>query len=167
MSKPIQNWPSCDAAVKDGVSKTLQDRQNGLRDLVHARETSRNALTYLRSQRFSIARRSLDWACAPSSGRGLPGQASRLKVVRRFLSHLQAAIPERRFPLLEYLATFDVQNPISTLRNRSSSSWQTTHGYIEAGLLIKEQALQKLAPAGQATARFKPDDALLRFLTSL
>ena len=44
---------------------------------------------------------------------------------------------------------------------------QTTHGYIEADLLIKEQALQKLAPAGQPTARFKPDDALLRFLTSL
>jgi integrase len=44
---------------------------------------------------------------------------------------------------------------------------QTTHGYIEADLLIKEQALQKLAPAGQATTRFKPDDALLRFLTSL
>jgi hypothetical protein len=33
---------------------------------------------------------------------------------------------------------------------------QTTHGYIEADLLIKEQALQKLAPAGQATARFRP-----------
>jgi site-specific recombinase XerD len=44
---------------------------------------------------------------------------------------------------------------------------QTTHGYIEADLLIKEQALRKLAPAGQATARFKPDDALLTFLTSL
>jgi hypothetical protein len=43
-------------------------------------------------------------------------------------------------------------------------SIQTTHGYIEADLLIKEQALQKLAPAGQPTARFKPDDALLRFL---
>ena len=31
---------------------------------------------------------------------------------------------------------------------------QTTHGYIEADLLIKEQALQKLVPAGQPTARF-------------
>jgi integrase/recombinase XerD len=27
-------------------------------------------------------------------------------------------------------------------------SIQTTHGYIEADLAIKEQALQKLAPAG-------------------
>jgi hypothetical protein len=33
--------------------------------------------------------------------------------------------------------------------------------------LIKEQALQKVAPAGQAAARFKPDDALLTFLASL
>ena len=46
-------------------------------------------------------------------------------------------------------------------------SIQTTHGYIEADLLIKKQALQKLAPAGQPTARFKPDDALRTFLTSL
>jgi integrase/recombinase XerD len=46
-------------------------------------------------------------------------------------------------------------------------SIQTSHGYIEADLLIKEQALQKLAPAGQAAARFKPDDAPLAFLASL
>lgn len=44
------------------------------------------------------AQMALDWACAPSSGRGLSGQASRLKVVRRFLSHLQAAIPETEIP---------------------------------------------------------------------
>jgi integrase/recombinase XerD len=44
---------------------------------------------------------------------------------------------------------------------------QTTHGYIEADLSIKEQAQQKVAAAGQAAARFKPDDALLAFLASL
>jgi len=44
---------------------------------------------------------------------------------------------------------------------------QTTHGYIEADLSIKEQALQKVAAAGQATARFKPGDAPLAFLASL
>ena len=44
---------------------------------------------------------------------------------------------------------------------------QTTHGYIEADLSIKEQALQKMVPAGQAAARFKADDALLAFLASL
>ena len=38
---------------------------------------------------------------------------------------------------------------------------------FEADLSIKEQALQKVAAAGQAAARFKPDDALLTFLASL
>ena len=46
-------------------------------------------------------------------------------------------------------------------------SFQTTHGYIEADLAIKEQALQKLAPAGKTIIRFKADDALLTFLASL
>jgi integrase/recombinase XerD len=44
---------------------------------------------------------------------------------------------------------------------------QTTHGYIEADMAIKERALQKLAPAGKAITRFKADDALLSFLASL
>jgi integrase len=46
-------------------------------------------------------------------------------------------------------------------------SIQTTHGYIEADMAIKERALQKLAPAGKAITRFKADDALLTFLASL
>jgi hypothetical protein len=46
-------------------------------------------------------------------------------------------------------------------------SIQTTHGYLEADLAIKEQALQKLAPAGKTIIRFKADDALLTFLASL
>jgi hypothetical protein len=47
------------------------------------------------------------------------------------------------------------------------SSIQTTHGYIEADMAIKERALQKLAPASKAITRFKADDALLTFLASL
>jgi integrase/recombinase XerD len=46
-------------------------------------------------------------------------------------------------------------------------STQTTHGYIEADLALKEKALKKVEPAGQKTKRFQPDDKLLRFLTSL
>ena len=46
-------------------------------------------------------------------------------------------------------------------------SIQTTHGYIEADLAIKEQALQRLAPAGKTVTRFKANNALLTFLTSL
>jgi integrase/recombinase XerD len=46
-------------------------------------------------------------------------------------------------------------------------SIQTTHCYIEADLAIKEQALQKLAPAGKTVTRFKATDTLLTFLASL
>ena len=46
-------------------------------------------------------------------------------------------------------------------------SIQTTHGYNEANLAIKEQALQKLAPAGKTVTRFKATDTLLTFLASL
>jgi integrase/recombinase XerD len=46
-------------------------------------------------------------------------------------------------------------------------SIQTTHGYVEADMILKEQALQKVMPAGQAVSRFKADDAPLRFLASL
>jgi integrase/recombinase XerD len=44
---------------------------------------------------------------------------------------------------------------------------EDTHGYVEADLALKEKALRKVAPAGQKTERFKGDDELLRFLTSL
>ena len=46
-------------------------------------------------------------------------------------------------------------------------STQTTHGYVEADLAMKEKALEKTASAGQKTKRFQPDDEILRFLTSL
>jgi len=44
------------------------------------------------------AQTALDWACMPSPRRGLAGQTSRLKVVRGFLSHLQAAMPDTEVP---------------------------------------------------------------------
>jgi integrase/recombinase XerD len=46
-------------------------------------------------------------------------------------------------------------------------SLETTHGYVEADLQMKEQALAKLAPVGGILSRFKPDDALLAFLSAL
>ena len=46
-------------------------------------------------------------------------------------------------------------------------STQTTHGYVEADLAMKEKALEKVAPAGQKAKRFHANDELLRFLTSL
>jgi integrase/recombinase XerD len=44
------------------------------------------------------AQTAVDWACTPSPGRGLAGQSSRLKVVRGFLSHLRATLPETEVP---------------------------------------------------------------------
>jgi len=38
---------------------------------------------------------------------------------------------------------------------------------LEADLKLKEKALQKLVPAGQAAPRFKADDPLLAFLKRL
>jgi site-specific recombinase XerD len=46
-------------------------------------------------------------------------------------------------------------------------SIETTHGYLEADLKLKEKALQRLAPAGQAAPRFQADDQLLAFLKAL
>ena len=46
-------------------------------------------------------------------------------------------------------------------------SIETTHGYLEADLKLKEKALEKLAPAGQAAPRFQADDPLLAFLKKL
>jgi integrase/recombinase XerD len=46
-------------------------------------------------------------------------------------------------------------------------SLETTHGYVQADLQMKEQALGKLAPVGGILSRFKPDDALLAFLSAL
>ena len=58
----------------------------------------------------------LDWACIPSPGRGLAGQTSRLKVVRGFLSHLQAATPETEVPGSGMLA--NVRRPKPYLYSR-------------------------------------------------
>ena len=46
-------------------------------------------------------------------------------------------------------------------------SIESTHGYIEADLKTKEQALEKVAPVGRSFRRFQPDDKLLAFLESL
>lgn len=46
-------------------------------------------------------------------------------------------------------------------------SVETTHGYVEADLTTKENALDKLTPAGSVRGRFKPADKLLAFLEAL
>jgi integrase/recombinase XerD len=46
-------------------------------------------------------------------------------------------------------------------------SIETTHGYVEADIEMKQRALEKLTPAAGQVSRYKPDDKLLRFLASL
>jgi site-specific recombinase XerD len=46
-------------------------------------------------------------------------------------------------------------------------SIETTHIYLEADLATKEQALNKLAPAGGEVPRFKAKDEVLAFLAGL
>jgi integrase/recombinase XerD len=46
-------------------------------------------------------------------------------------------------------------------------SIETTHVYVEADLKMKEKALQKLRPTNSPVARYKPNDATLRFLSTL
>jgi len=46
-------------------------------------------------------------------------------------------------------------------------SLDTTHMYIQADLKTKEKALGKLQPVEGGFSRFKPDDALLAFLSAL
>ena len=44
----------------------------------------------------------------------------------------------------------------------------TTHGYIEADLAMKERALATIAPPGAGKRqRYRPTDAVLKFLESL
>jgi len=46
-------------------------------------------------------------------------------------------------------------------------SLETTHIYIEADLQMKQKALEKFEPAGQAFRHFTPPDDLLAFLSAL
>jgi integrase/recombinase XerD len=46
-------------------------------------------------------------------------------------------------------------------------SIETTHGYVEADLELKERALDKLTPASGKVSRFKAKDSLLQFLSGL
>ena len=46
-------------------------------------------------------------------------------------------------------------------------SIETTHGYVEADLELKQRALDKLTPASGKVSRFKAADSLLRFLAGL
>jgi integrase len=43
----------------------------------------------------------------------------------------------------------------------------TTHGYLEASLAMKKQAVEKISLTSSRQSPFRPTDQLLRFLESL
>ena len=81
----------CYVGLRQAIGYTVHSEEKLLKDFV-AFLVSGNAHGPIRAQT------AVDWACTPSPGRGPAGQASRLKVVRGFLSHLRATLPETEVP---------------------------------------------------------------------
>jgi hypothetical protein len=73
----------CYVAVRKALGYAVRSEEKLLKDFVQFLELN-GASSPIRAQT------AIEWACAPAPGRGPSGEASRLKVVRRFLSHLQA-----------------------------------------------------------------------------
>lgn len=81
----------CYVGLRSAIGYTVRYEEKLLKNFVQFL-ASQDACGPIRAQM------AIDWACAPAPGRGLSGQASRLKVVRGFLSHLRAALPETEVP---------------------------------------------------------------------
>jgi integrase/recombinase XerD len=81
----------CYVGLRSAIGYTVRYEEKLLKDFVQ----------FLASQDVSSpirAHMAIDWACASAPGRGLAGKAGRLKVVRGFLSHLRATLPETEVP---------------------------------------------------------------------
>ena len=81
----------CYVAVRRALGYAVRSEEKLLKDFVQFLELN-GASGPIRAQT------AIEWACAPAPGRGPSGKASRLKVVRRFLSHLQAFEFETEVP---------------------------------------------------------------------
>jgi hypothetical protein len=76
-----------------------------------------------------------------------------------------ATDPERFESLLQQVD--EIMLRVKNALHYAHESLNTTHLYIQADLKAKEQALGTLQPTGGGFPRFKPDDALLAFLSAL
>jgi integrase/recombinase XerD len=56
---------------------------------------------------------------------------------------------------------------VTESRGLGHESTETTHGYVEADLDMKQRALEKLTPATATVSRFKAGDSLMQFLSKL
>jgi integrase/recombinase XerD len=81
----------CYVAVRRALGYAVHSEEKLLKDFVQFLELN-GASGPIRAQT------AIEWACAPAPGRGPSGEASWLKVVRRFLSHLQAFEFETEVP---------------------------------------------------------------------
>jgi integrase/recombinase XerD len=81
----------CYVSLRRSLGYIVRSEEKLLKDFIQFLN-SRNVSGPIRAQM------AIDWACAPSPGRGPAGQASRLRLVRGFLSHLRAAVPETEVP---------------------------------------------------------------------
>ena len=81
----------CYVAVRKALGYAVRSEEKLLKDFIKFLELNQ-ASSPIRAQT------AIEWACTPAPGRGPSGEASRLKVVRRFLSHLQAFEFETEVP---------------------------------------------------------------------
>ena len=81
----------CYVGLRRAIGYTVRYEEKLLKDFVQFL-ASQNPSSPIRAQT------AIDWACAPTPRRGPAGRASRLKVVRGFLSHLRATLPDTEVP---------------------------------------------------------------------
>jgi integrase len=81
----------CYVALRSAIGYTVRYEEKLLKDFVRSM-ASQDVSSPIRAQM------AVDWACASAPGRGQSGKAARLKVLRGFLSHLRASLPETEVP---------------------------------------------------------------------
>jgi integrase/recombinase XerD len=100
----------CYVGMRHAIGYAVRYEEKLLKDFVQ----------FLASQNLSgpiRAHMAVDWACSPAPRRGPAGRASRLKVVRGFLSYLRATLPDTEVPGPGVLAP--IRRPTPYLYSRS------------------------------------------------
>jgi len=130
----------CYVSVRKALGYAVRSEEKLLKDFIQFLELNQ-ASSPIRAQT------AIEWAGAPAPGRGPSGEASRLKVVRRFLSHLQAFEFETEVPSPGVLPAF--QRPLPYLYSSE-----------EIAALMKEASY--LGPKGSVADRCQvpPSDTL-------
>jgi len=91
MNQDLWMQIECYVGLRTALGYVVRSEKKLLKDFAQFLD-SRGGMGPIRAQQ------ALDWACTPAPGRGPSGQASRLKVARRFLTYLRAVMPETEVP---------------------------------------------------------------------